>query len=102
MQKNINQNSEVEIRINPNSDRAGEFLFVHEISHAIKTPVMIQLVNDFTSRNEGFAKAVKEIKTTYGKNLTSEEVFADVCGQLFGNQELINTLETKKTEQSRV
>lgn len=96
-----NVNNEVEIRINPNSDRAGEFLLVHEISHAIKTPEMIQLVNDFASRNEGFAKAVKEIETTYGKNLTSEEVFADVCGQLFGNQEFINTLETQNTEQSK-
>lgn len=96
-----NDNNEVEIRINPNSDRAGEFLLVHEISHAIKTPEMIQLVNDFASRNEGFAKAVKEIETTYGKNLTSEEVFADVCGQLFGNQEFINTLETQNTEQSK-
>lgn len=96
-----NDNNEVEIRINPNSDRAGEFLLVHEISHAIKTPEMIQLVNDFASRNEGFAKAVKEIETTYGKNLTSEEVFTDVCGQLFGNQEFINTLETQNTEQSK-
>lgn len=96
-----NPNNEVEIRINPNSDRAGEFLLVHEISHAIKTPEMIQLVNDFASRNEGFAKAVKEIETTYGKNLTSEEVFTDVCGQLFGNQEFINTLETQNTEQSK-
>jgi hypothetical protein len=96
-----NDNNEVEIRINPNSDRAGEFLLVHEISHAIKTPEMMQLVNDFASRNEGFAKAVKEIETTYGKNLTSEEVFADVCGQLFGNQEFINTLETQNTEQSK-
>ena len=96
-----NDNNEVEIRINPNSDRAGEFLLVHEISHAIKTPEMIQLVNDFASRNEGFANAVKEIETTYGKNLTSEEVFADVCGQLFGNQEFINTLETQNTEQSK-
>lgn len=96
-----NDNNEVEIRINPNSDRAGEFLLVHEISHAIKSPEMIQLVNDFASRNEGFAKAVKEIETTYGKSLTSEEVFADVCGQLFGNQEFINTLETQNTEQSK-
>lgn len=96
-----NSNNEIEIRINPDSNRAGEFLLVHEISHAIKTPEMIQLVNDFASRNEGFAKAVKEIETTYGKNLTSEEVFADVCGQLFGNQEFINTLETQNTEQSK-
>ncbi len=96
-----NPNNEIEIRINPDSDRAGEFLLVHEISHAIKTPEMIQLVNDFASRNEGFAKAVKEIETTYGKNLTSEEVFTDVCGQLFGNQEFINTLETQNTEQSK-
>ena len=32
----------------------------------------------------------------YGKDLTSEEVFADVCGQLFGNQEFIINLSTTK------
>ena len=96
-----NPNNEIEIRINPDSSRAGEFLLVHEVSHAIKTNEMIELVNDFASKNEGFAQAVKEIETRYGKNLTSEEVFADVCGQLFGNEEFIQSLETKNTVESK-
>ena len=96
-----NPNNEVEIRINPDSSRAGEFLLVHEVSHAIKTNEMIDLVNDFASRNEKFAESVKEIETKYGKNLTSEEVFADVCGQLFGNEEFIQSLETKNTVESK-
>lgn len=96
-----NPNNEVEIRINPDSSRAGEFLLVHEVSHAIKTNEMIELVNDFASRNEKFAESVKEIETRYGKNLTSEEVFADVCGQLFGNEEFIQSLETKNSVESK-
>ena len=96
-----NPNNEVEIRINPDSKSAGEFLMVHEVSHAIKTNEMIELINDFASRNEKFAESVKEIETKYGKNLTSEEVFADVCGQLFGNEEFIQSLETKNTVESK-
>ena len=96
-----NPNNEVEIRINPDSKSAGEFLMVHEVSHAIKTNEMIELVNDFASRNEKFAESVKEIETKYGKNLTSEEVFADVCGQLFGNEEFIQSLETKNSVESK-
>nr|DAH93503.1 MAG TPA: hypothetical protein [Caudoviricetes sp.] len=96
-----NPNNEVEIRINPDSKSAGEFLMVHEVSHAIKTNEMIELINDFASRNEKFAESVKEIETRYGKNLTSEEVFADVCGQLFGNEEFIQSLETKNTVESK-
>ena len=96
-----NPNNEVEIRINPDSKSAGEFLMVHEVSHAIKNNEMIELINDFASRNEKFAESVKEIETRYGKNLTSEEVFADVCGQLFGNEEFIQSLETKNTVESK-
>ena len=96
-----NPNNEVEIRINPDSKSAGEFLMVHEVSHAIKNNEMIELINDFASRNEKFAESVKEIETKYGKNLTSEEVFADVCGQLFGNEEFIQSLETKNTIESK-
>lgn len=96
-----NPNNEVEIRINPDSKSAGEFLMVHEVSHAIKNNEMIELINDFASRNEKFAESVKEIETKYGKNLTSEEVFADVCGQLFGNEEFIHSLETKNTVESK-
>lgn len=90
------ENGETEIRLNPNSDRAAEFLLIHEVSHGIKTQEMIDLVNDYASKNPEFNQAVKSLEQLYGKDLTSEEVFADVCGQLFGNQEFIMNLSTTK------
>ena len=95
------ENGEVEIRINPNSKRAGEFLIMHEVSHAIKTQEMIDFVNKFASKNPTFKETVKSLEQLYGKDLASEEVFADVCGQLFGNQEFINSLVMENTPQSR-
>lgn len=90
------ENGETEIRLNPNSDRAAEFLLIHEVSHGIKTQEMIDLVNDYASKNPEFNQAIKSLEQLYGKDLTSEEVFADVCGQLFGNQEFIMNLSTTK------
>ena len=90
------ENGETEIRLNPNSERAAEFLLIHEVSHGIKTQEMIDLVNDYASKNPEFNQAVKSLEQLYGKDLTSEEVFADVCGQLFGNQEFIMNLSTSK------
>ena len=90
------ENGETEIRLNPNSDRAAEFLLIHEVSHGIKTQEMIDLVNDYANKNPEFKQAVKSLEQLYGKDLTSEEVFADVCGQLFGNQEFIMDLSTTK------
>lgn len=90
------ENGETEIRLNPNSDRTAEFLLIHEVSHGIKTQKMIDLVNDYASKNSEFNQTVKSLEQLYGKDLTSEEVFADVCGQLFGNQEFIMNLSTTK------
>lgn len=90
------ENGETEIRLNPNSERAAEFLLIHEVSHGIKTQEMIDLVNDYASKNAEFNKAVKSLEQLYGKDLTSEEVFADICGELFGNQEFINNLSVSK------
>lgn len=94
-------NGEIEIRVNPNSERAGEFLLIHEVSHAIKTQDMIDYVNKFASKNKTFAESVKSLEQQYDKDLTSEEVFADVCGQLFGNQEFIDSLVMENTPQSK-
>ena len=94
-------NGEIEIRVNPNSERAGEFLLIHEVSHAIKTQDMIDYVNKFASKNKTFAESVKSLEQQYGKDLTNEEVFADVCGQLFGNQEFIDSLVVENTPQSK-
>ena len=90
------QNGETEIRINPNSDRAGEFLIMHELTHAIETNSMKELVLDYASKNPEFNQALESLKQTYGTDDVSSEVLADISGQLFGNQEFINNLSMKK------
>lgn len=90
------ENGETEIRINPNSDRAGEFLLTHEITHAIETKDMVDLVTDYASKNQEFNSALESLKATYGTNEVSSEVLADISGQLFGNEEFINTLSVQK------
>ena len=90
------ENGETEIRINPNSDRAGEFLLTHEITHAIETRDMVDLVTDYASKNQEFNSALESLKETYGTNEVSSEVLADISGQLFGNEEFINSLSVQK------
>lgn len=89
-------NGEIEIRINPNSDRAGEFLIMHEVTHAIETNSMKKLVLDYASKNQEFNQALESLKKTYGTEDVSSEVLADISGQLFGNQEFINNLSMEK------
>lgn len=89
-------NGETEIRINPNSDRAGEFLIMHEVTHAIETNSMKELVLDYASKNQEFNQALESLKKTYETEDVSSEVLADISGQLFGNQEFINNLSMKK------
>lgn len=89
-------NGEVEIRINPNSNRAGEFLIMHEVTHAIETDSMKKLIIDYASNNSEFSQALESLKQTYGTSDISSEVVADISGQLFGNQEFINNLSTKQ------
>lgn len=90
------ENGETEIRINPNSDRAGEFLLTHEITHAIETKDMVDLVTDYASKNQEFNSALESLKGTYGTNEVSSEVLADISGQLFGNEEFVNSLSVQK------
>ena len=89
------ENGEVLISINPNSERAGEFVLMHEVTHAIETEQMKNLVMDYASKNLEFANAIEDLKQTYGTNDVSDEVLADISGQLFGNQEFINNLSTQ-------
>lgn len=89
-------NGEMEIRINPNSERAGEFLLTHEITHAIETDSMKQLVMDYASKNAGFNEALESLKQTYDVEDVTDEVLADISGQLFGNQEFINNLSMEQ------
>lgn len=51
------------IKINPNSNRAGEFLLMHEVTHAIETNSMKKLVLDYASKNSEFNQAEKKSKT---------------------------------------
>lgn len=90
------ENGEVEIRINPNSERAGEFLLMHEVTHAIETNSMKNLILDFASKNTEFNQALESLKQTYGTEDVSSEVVADISGQLLGNQEFINSLSLEQ------
>lgn len=96
-----NNNKQIEIKINPNSERAGEFLLMHEITHAIETDSMKQLVMNYASKNAGFNEALENLKRTYGTTEVTDEVLADISGQLFGNQEFINSLTFENTTQSK-
>lgn len=89
-------NGEVEIRINPNAKNVGEFLLMHETTHAIGTQEMKDLVMDYASKNTEFNNALESLKETYGVQDVSDEVLADISGQLFGNQEFINNLSMEK------
>ena len=91
-----NKNGEIDIKINPNSPRAGEFLLVHEITHAIENNSMKKLILDYASKNPEFNQALESLKQTYGTNDVSSEVVADISGQLFGNQEFINNLSMEQ------
>ena len=90
------KNGKTEIKINPDSPRAVEFLMVHEITHAIENNSMKNLVLDYAKKDANFNQALENLKQTYGVDDVSSEVLADISGQLFGNQEFINNLSTQK------
>lgn len=100
--KNVNgkittlENGEVEIKINPKSERAGEFILMHEVTHAIETKEINDLIVDYASKHTEFSKALDDLKKTYKTEDVSSEVVADISGQLFGNQEFINNLSMEK------
>ena len=80
------------ITINPNSTRAGEFIAIHELTHAIGTKEMLNMVNTYRNSNPEFDTAVKGLLKNYQGTEITEEALADVAGQLFGNQEFINNI----------
>jgi len=80
------------ITINPNSTRAGEFIAIHELTHAIGTKEMLNIINTYSESNTEFDTAVKQLLKNYDGTEISEEALSDVAGQLFGNQEFINNL----------
>ena len=86
------ENGGITIRLNPNSTRAAEFLLMHEVTHAIETDSIKKLVTDYASKNTEFNQVLENLKQTYETDDVSDEVLADISGQLFGNQEFINSL----------
>ena len=80
------------ITINPNSTRAGEFIAIHELTHAIGTKSMIDMVENYRKSNAEFDTAVEQLLKNYNTNEINEEALADVSAQLFGNQEFINNI----------
>ena len=90
------ETGEIEITINPNSSRAGEFILGHELTHAIQTQEMVDLVNNRMQKDGDLRNAVEDLKKLYNTDEVNAEVLADISGQLFGNQEFINNLSVEK------
>ena len=81
------------ITINPNSNRAGEFIAVHELTHAIGNEDMLKMIETYRKSNPEFNNAVQKLIGTYNENQINQEALADISGQLFGNQEFINHIQ---------
>lgn len=81
------------ITINPNSNRAGEFIAVHELTHAIGNEDMFKMIETYRKSNPEFDNAIQKLIGTYNENQINQEALADISGQLFGNQEFINHIQ---------
>ena len=51
---------------------------MHEVTHAIETNEMKQLVLDYASNHNDFEQALNDLKTIYRTNDVSNEVLADI------------------------
>lgn len=80
------------ITINPNSTRTGEFIAVHELTHAIGTKEMLNMVENYRKSNVEFDNSVKELLNNYKSTEIAEEALSDISAQLFGTQEFINNV----------
>jgi len=80
------------ITINPNSTRTGEFIAVHELTHAIGTKEMLNMVENYRKSNVEFDNSVKELLNNYTSTEITEEALSDISAQLFGTQEFINNV----------
>lgn len=90
------ENGKTIIELNPNADNYVEFLIVHEITHDIATKEMKELILDYAKQDSEFEKSLESLKERYKTNDVSDEVVADVCGELFGNREFIQSVVEKK------
>lgn len=83
------------ITINPNSNKAGEFIAIHELTHAIGTKQMLDMVDNYRHLDTEFNESVKTLIENYKASELTEEALADVSGKLLGSQEFINNLSKK-------
>lgn len=90
------ENGKTIIELNPNADNYVEFLVVHEITHDIATKEMKELILDYAKQDPEFEKSLESLKERYKTDDVSDEVVADVCGELFGNREFIQSVVEKK------
>ena len=90
------ENGKTIIELNPNADNYVEFLVVHEITHDIATKEMKELILDYAKQDPDFEKSLESLKERYKTDDVSDEVVADVCGELFGNREFIQSVVEKK------
>lgn len=90
------ENGQITIELNPNSNNYVEFLIVHEITHDIATSEMKKLILDYAKQNPEFEKSLESLKERYQTDDVSDEVVADVCAELFGNKEFIQSVVEKK------
>jgi hypothetical protein len=90
------ENGQVTIELNPNANNYVEFLIVHEITHDIATNEMKELILDYAKQDSKFEKSLETLKERYKTDDVSDEVVADVCGELFGNREFIQSVVEKK------
>ena len=81
------------IIINPNSTRAFEHIATHELTHAIGTKEMLNMVQKYRESNKEFNTKLETILKNYNKSELTEEALAEVSGQLFGTQEFINNVK---------
>lgn len=80
------------ITINPNSSKTGEFIAIHELTHAIGTDQMKNIINNYRKSNVDFDNSVKQLLNNYNSTEISEEALSDVSAQLFGTQEFIDNI----------
>lgn len=90
------ENGTTTIELNPNADNYAEFLIVHEITHDIATEEMKELILDYAKQDPNFNNALESLKERYNTDDVTDEVVADVCAELFGNKEFIQSVAEKK------
>lgn len=80
------------ITINPNSTKSGEFIAAHELTHAIGTDSMRNIIETYRKSNIEFNTAMENLLQNYNSTELTDEALSDVSAQLFGNQEFITNI----------